>query len=644
MLKLKTKNKDRLYIGLGVVIFLALLCVFVFSKDNLALMKSIFLKDLSQEELKAKFDVFNWHDYVTIITLAAVQVICTFLPAEPVQVLSGLSFGFGIGLLCCMAGMLLGSSVIFLLQKSFGNRLHNFFAKKLGLDLEKIAQSNNYVLLIFLLYFLPAIPYGMICFLAASAGMRYRRYILVNLLGALPSVCIGVGLGYMTIVSNRTVSLCVFGALMALFMILICKRNILLDKINHYIESRAATPKGPKVNRFVLGILYFCLRLYYFLCGVRVKAVNKVGAPERPAIVLCNHGSFIDFIFAATLLHKYSPNFVVARLYFYDKVLCWLLKTIGAFPKSMFALDTESTKNCLRVLKGNGILAMMPEARLSTTGRFEDIQPGTYSFLKKAGVAVYTVKFGGDYFADPKWGKGFRRGAVVEAELDILFTSEQIQALSVDEIKAGVEARLQYNDFDWLKARPHIRYYSPRMAEGLENILTVCPVCRQKHRITTKKDKVYCENCGYLTSLDRRYLFTGDFTFENLAQWYDWQLHLLEEEIAANPDFALSSPVELRLPSNGRGLTRHGGHGTCTLNREGLTYRGTKDGKLVELHFSLSRIYRLLFGAGVNFELYNGTEILFFVPEEKRSNVDWYMASMLLHDKSAKEGSLSNRK
>ena len=390
-----------------------------------------------------------------------------------------------------------------------------------------------------------------------------------------------------------------------------------------------------KVNGFLLAIVYYALRSYYFLCGVRVKAVNKIGKPERPAIILCNHGSFIDFIFAATLLKKFKPNFVVARLYFYDWRLRWLLKTIGAFPKSMFALDVESTKNCIKVLRENGCLAMMPEARLSTTGRFEDIQPGTYSFLKKSGVSVYTVKFGGDYFADPKWGKGFRRGAVVEAELDILFTAEEIGSLSVEEIKKAVEARLDYNEFRWLKDRPHIRYRSKRMAEGLENILTVCPVCGQKYTITTKKDKIFCQRCGYLTSLDDRYGFTGDFRFEDLTQWYDWQKTCMQKEIEENRAFSLVSEVELRLPSDGTGLTRHAGQGVCTLNRDGLTYRGTKDGETVELHFSIGRIYRLLFGAGENFEIYNGTEILYFVPVERRSAADWYMASMLLYDEAA---------
>lgn len=621
---MENKRKEKLWIALGLAAFIGLLVLFIFSGNNFDLLKGVFLGTLPPEAL----DAFSWQDYLTVIVLATLQVICTFLPAEPVQVLAGISFGFWEGLLCCMTGVFIGNTCIYLLQRIFGDRLRGYFVKKLRLDLEKIAKSRQCVFLVFALYFLPAIPYGMICFFAASIGMKYRRYLTVTLLGALPSVCIGVGLGYMALVSGWIAAVCIFAVLIILLVILTLRRDVLFARLNQYTEKQPI----PKTNGPLLAVLYYVLLWYYRLCGVRVKAVNKAGRPEKPAIILCNHGSFIDFIFAATLIRKVKPKFVAARLYFYDRRLGWLIRKIGGFPKSMFALDTESTKNCLRVLRNNDILGMMPEARLSTTGRFEDIQESTFSFIKKAGVPVYTVKFGGDYFADPKWGKGFRRGAVVEAELDILFTGEEVNSLSVDEIKARILQRLDYNEFEWLKARPHLHYRSKRMAEGLENILTHCPLCGEKHTITTQKDKVFCEHCGYLTSLDDRYQFTGDFRFADLTQWYDWQKGLFRAEIAANPDFTLTSAVELRLPSKGRGLTRHGGYGVCTLSRSGLTYRGTKDGVETELCFPIRTIYRLLFGAGENFEIYNGTEILYFVPEEKRSSVDWYIVSALLYD------------
>lgn len=390
-----------------------------------------------------------------------------------------------------------------------------------------------------------------------------------------------------------------------------------------------------KEKGFLLMPLYGALRVYYALRGIKIRRVNKCGhLPEKPSIVLCNHGSFIDFIYAETLIIKARPHFVVARLYFYHKYLGWLLRKLGCFPKSMFALDVESTKNCLRVLQSGEILAMMPEARLSTAGQFEDIQESTYAFLKKCGVPVYTVKLQGDYLASPKWGNGLRRGALVEAELDILFTKEQIDSLSVAEIKAGVEDRLYYDEFAWLESRPHVRYRHKRLAEGLENILSLCPVCGQKHTIYTKGRDVFCKTCGKLASLDQRYQFTGDFQFKNLSQWYHWQKEVLQQQIASDDAFSLCSKVELRLPSEGKGLTRHGGTGYCVLNREGLCYTGTRDDEEVTLQFPLKQVYRLLFGAGENFESYNGNQILYFVPENKQSCVDWYMCSMLLYDET----------
>ena len=47
----------------------------------------------------------------------------------------------------------------------------------------------------------------------------------------------------------------------------------------------------------------------------------------------------------------------------------------------------------------------------------------------------------------------------------------------------------------------------------------------------------------------------------------------------------------------------------------------------------MKQIYRLLFGAGEDFELYVGNEIYYFVPEDRRSAVEWYAASIMLSDR-----------
>lgn len=383
-----------------------------------------------------------------------------------------------------------------------------------------------------------------------------------------------------------------------------------------------------------LKLPFAIAKLVLWCKGVRVVYTDRTeGSFAAPAVVLCNHGSFPDFVYAGSILRRYAPNFIVARLYFYGKPLGKLIRRFGCFPKSMFTADPESAVNSLRVIRGGGVLAMMPEARLSTAGRFEDIQPGTYSFLKKAKVPIYTVRIHGGYLADPKWGKGFRRGSLVEVELARLMTVEEVTAATVEEIAERVENALRYDEFEWLDTHPDARYRDRRMAEGLENILTTCPVCGKKFTLYTKKRNIFCETCGKIALMDDRYGFAGEKPYGNLAVWYEAQRRALKQTIEEDEGFTLTSPVELKLPSvGGKSMLRSAGRGVCTLDRSGLTYRGGVDGKETELFFPIGEIYRLLFGAGEDFEVYVGETIHYFIPKERRSCVEWYMASAILYD------------
>ena len=411
------------------------------------------------------------------------------------------------------------------------------------------------------------------------------------------------------------------------------------------------TPRSKKAASSVGGVRaypsrrlvlpYAIARCHLAARGVRLRLIDKThGHLQTPCVVLCNHGSFFDFVYAGALMRKYSPHFVVARLYFYRKGFGRLLRRFGCFPKSMFETDLESAQNCLRVLRRGGVLAMMPEARLSTAGRFEDIQPGTFAFLKKAGVPIYTVRINGGYLASPKWGKGMRRGGEVEATLESLADGDKVKQMSTDDLRALVESRLSYDEMAWLSAHPKVRYRSRRLAEGLENILTTCPLCGGTYTLSAKGRKLYCSHCGKLTSLSPRYTFDEGFPYRNFSEWYADRLEKLKAEISADPDYSLTAPVTYYLPphecGSPKGKRREGlcpvGTGICTLNRQGLTYKGQVNGKETELCFPAESIYRLLFGAGNNFELYAEGIIHYFVPQEPRSCVEWYMASLVLTD------------
>lgn len=635
----KRSGKEKLCIGLVFIVVLALVVAFVLTGNNRELTKQVVKSGgTSREQLDELTASLGVGGYATIVLLSMLQTLCPFLPSEPVQVLAGVAYGFGVGMALFITGFAMAISIVYFLYKVYGEKIQNYFIKEMHLDRENVSVSDRVTLIILLLYIMPGIPYAMICFIYASLGVKYRKYLPVNVIGAVPSSCIGIGLGHLTVLSanNWILSAALFVLVLAVMIILIRKKEWLFDKVNKLATTPAYSAKTQvrKRDPVFYWIMYRLVAFWFFIKGVRVKITRKCEKKlPNPCIVLCNHGSFVDFFFAAKTLRGNNVNFITARLYFYHKWLGRVLKRLGCFPKSMFATDIESTKNCLRVLKEGRVLAMMPEARLSTVGEFEDIQDKTYSFLKKAGVPVYTICFRGDHFADPKWGKGFRRGAVVEAELELLFEADQLKEMTCEQIGQAVEQRLYYDEFAWLSTRPKVRYRNRRLAEGLENILTVCPVCGGHYTIRTKKRKILCDNCGLLTTMDKRYGFTGDFQFENYARWYNWQKEQLKQSIEGDPDYRLESRVKLRHGDHrGKRLTRDAGEGTCVLSREGLRYTGTRNGETVDILFPPEQVYRLLFGAGESFEIYEPSQIFFFLPEEGKSAVQWYMASAILYD------------
>ena len=634
---MKKSVKIKIISVVAFLIVFAGLVWFMISGDNRQIILSLFNDDLSSEEFKDLLQSFGIRGAVTLGILSMLQVVLTFLPAEPVQVLSGIGYGLWVGGLICLIGVIVGNTVIYIVYKLFGDKAMGGFRKNIDVDFDKIRKSKRVALIILILYFLPAIPYGLICFFTASLDIKYPRYIILTTLGAIPSILIGVGLGHIAMASNWIISLVVFVILVAVLVIMGLKRKALFKAVNNYIHKHQLPYKSDTVvkkpNPIFFHTIVFGLKLY-----LRLKYKFKYEIkqkPKGPCIVLCNHGSFADFLFSGKMLRNCKPHYVAARMYFYNKKLAWLIRNMGAFPKSMFSTDIENVKNCMKVLNMGRTLVMMPEARLSTAGKFEGIQPATYKFIKKMGVPVYALKIDGSYLSKPKWADGVRKKSTVTASLDLLIDKDSINTISEEQLESKICSALYYDDFEWLKTRPELKYKSKTLAVGLENILYICPNCGKKLTVKTQGMDVFCTECGYKVTLDNRYQFTSG-KFNNFADWYEWQKEELKKEILYNPDYALTSKVELKHQSlDGKTFMRHVGDGVCTLSAEGLTYVGSYDEEqCVTKTFPSTAVYRLLFGAGEDFEIYDGKTLYYFVPEDKRSCVIWYNASEIIEENS----------
>jgi uncharacterized membrane protein YdjX (TVP38/TMEM64 family) len=238
------------------LIFCALL-VFLFSGENFNVLKEIFNSNASKEDVQNAINKLGIRSYIVVAVLAMIQVVFTFVPAEPLHVVAGISFGLLRGVLVCLIGILIGNTIIYILNKIFGAKLKDFFTANIEFDFDRAKKSKKIALIVIILYCLPAIPYGIICFFAASMNMKYSKYILITGIGSIPSLLLDVGLGHVTMATSWIISIIVFVVIIVLLILMWKFKKQIFDKVNQFVRKSHEKEKNRvgKFNPMVYGLV-----------------------------------------------------------------------------------------------------------------------------------------------------------------------------------------------------------------------------------------------------------------------------------------------------------------------------------------------------------------------------------------------------
>ena len=140
-----------------ILVFISLL-VFLFYGENFDVLKEIFNTNATKDKIQASIGKLGIRAYIVVFVLSMMQVILTFVPAEPLHVIAGISFGLWKGMAVCLAGIMVGNTIVYILYKIFGTKLTDYFAANVEFDFETAKRSNKLALIVIILYCLPAIP------------------------------------------------------------------------------------------------------------------------------------------------------------------------------------------------------------------------------------------------------------------------------------------------------------------------------------------------------------------------------------------------------------------------------------------------------------------------------------------------------
>lgn len=117
------------------------------------------------------------------------QVVIAIIPGEPLELVGGYAFGTWLGTGLCLIGIFLGSVLVFGLVRRYGIRLVEiFFSEEKLKELKFLKQSPKRTLLFTIIYVIPGTPKDLLCYFAGLTDMKWKTFMLISLLGRLPSL------------------------------------------------------------------------------------------------------------------------------------------------------------------------------------------------------------------------------------------------------------------------------------------------------------------------------------------------------------------------------------------------------------------------------------------------------------------------
>ena len=243
-------------------------------------------------------------------------------------------------------------------------------------------------------------------------------------------------------------------------------------------------------------------------------------------IVLSNHTTDYDPIFVAMSFPKFM-HFIasehVARWKFLSTLINFAFAPIWRYKGSVAA---STVIDVFKKVKDKKNVVLFAEGARTWDGITGPILPSTGKMIKKARCGLVTYKIVGGYFASPRWSQSnTRKGYVYGAPVNV-YTQEQLEAMTVDEINEAINRDLYEDAYNRQMKDPKI-YKGKNLAKYMENLLFICPKCGKIDTIQTTDDTVTCSACDLSFTYNEYGMLEGS-RFKTVKELSDWQRQEVE--------------------------------------------------------------------------------------------------------------------
>ncbi len=281
-----------------------------------------------------------------------------------------------------------------------------------------------------------------------------------------------------------------------------------------------------KKDLFVDFVLRVIRPLVYIWMFFDMKVKVNVGEgvnfkTKKPYIMLSNHTYLFDSI-QVPMRFRVAAFAVVSRTLFTHQPTKFLFNNIlHVVPKSKGSSDLRTVRGLIKAVNMGYPVLIFPEGNTTFYGSTNYIEESTMKLIKKLNIDVITCNVKGGYLSKPRWATGKRKNRRAELNYKLTISKADLKDMSIDEIHNKIYDALYNNDWEYQR-KMMIKHPGKKLAEGLENVIYVCPECKAVNSIKTSGNNFECSHCKTKGYVDE-YGFLHGFKYDNLSDWDKFQ-------------------------------------------------------------------------------------------------------------------------
>ncbi len=182
------------------------------------------------EAFRERLQSFGPLGALLLLGVQVLQVISGLIPALPVQVAAGVTYGALGGLVICAGGVFLGSALVFMTVKRFGRPVvDRLFPPEKQQRLAFLQDSDRLQLLVFIIYLIPAMPKDLLTYLAALTPLELPRFLLLTVTARIPTMLANTFASSALLEGNYLSSVAAFCITGTLGVVCILSRRRIMD-------------------------------------------------------------------------------------------------------------------------------------------------------------------------------------------------------------------------------------------------------------------------------------------------------------------------------------------------------------------------------------------------------------------------------